>query len=404
MEEQLSIQEKAKRYDEVSKEVKDFFEGRQKMYSDVSQTLEHLFPELKESEGERVRKIITLCLEECVHSDIIRDYEKDDVIAWLEKQGQKDKLIKELGLYKVKYTQETLEKHINSISNKDDERLRKTTISFLKDFVDKGYENAVECIEWLENQNSDTNKEYWRGYCEGRQEILDKYSELKKSCVYPVYSQSTLATKVDNQNCASPADKIEPKFHEGDIIKPKDGGHEPWQIIQVDMLDRKYRFKDGYVVHFSQEDDYELVEQKPDWSEEDEYMLNETIQHLKQLIEIDKAKYCACNVQYYQRDIDWLIHLKDRVHPQQRQEWSKEDEKIYQSIMDDTVQENQLNDKQTNWLAELKSRNFVGTQSTWKPSDEQLRQLGWIAKQNKNNMIGKELMTLLNDLKKLREE
>ena len=33
---ELSIEEKAKAYDKVSKEVKDFFEGRQKMYSDVT--------------------------------------------------------------------------------------------------------------------------------------------------------------------------------------------------------------------------------------------------------------------------------------------------------------------------------------------------------------------------------
>jgi hypothetical protein len=31
-----------------------------------------------------------------------------------------------------------------------------------------------------------------------------------------------------------------------------------------------------------------------------------------------------------------------------------------------------------------------------------VKQLGWIAKQNKDNMIGKELMTLYNDLKKLK--
>lgn len=42
--------------------------------------------ELQESEDERIRKIITLCLEECVHSDIIRDYEKDECRAWLEKK------------------------------------------------------------------------------------------------------------------------------------------------------------------------------------------------------------------------------------------------------------------------------------------------------------------------------
>ena len=76
----------------------------------------------------------------------------EDAIAWLERQGDKDKLIQELGEYKVKYTQEVLEKYINSMSNKDDERLKKTAIAFLKDFAEQGYENAVECIDWLEKQ------------------------------------------------------------------------------------------------------------------------------------------------------------------------------------------------------------------------------------------------------------
>ena len=87
----------------------------------------------------------------------------EDAINWLEKQKDKDKLIQELGEYKVKYTQEVLEKYINNMSNKDDERLRKTAIAFLKDFAEQGYENAVECIDWLEKQgeqaSSQTNEE-----------------------------------------------------------------------------------------------------------------------------------------------------------------------------------------------------------------------------------------------------
>ena len=78
--------------------------------------------------------------------------EKMNTIAQIEKQRDKDKLIQELGKYKVKYTQEVLEKYINSMNNKNNERLRKTTIAFLKDFAEQGYENAVECIDWLEKQ------------------------------------------------------------------------------------------------------------------------------------------------------------------------------------------------------------------------------------------------------------
>ena len=54
----MTTEEKAKLYDKVSKEVKDFFEGKQKMYSDVNQTLEYLFPELVESEDEMIRKAL----------------------------------------------------------------------------------------------------------------------------------------------------------------------------------------------------------------------------------------------------------------------------------------------------------------------------------------------------------
>ena len=39
----------------------------------------------------------------------------------------------------------------NSVS-KNDERLRKTAIAFLKDFAKQGYENATECIDWLAKQ------------------------------------------------------------------------------------------------------------------------------------------------------------------------------------------------------------------------------------------------------------
>jgi hypothetical protein len=48
--------------------------------------VEEIFPELAESEDERIRKRIKLCLEECVHGDIIRDYEAESAITWLEKQ------------------------------------------------------------------------------------------------------------------------------------------------------------------------------------------------------------------------------------------------------------------------------------------------------------------------------
>ena len=53
-------------------------------------------------------------------------------------------------------------------------------------------------------------------------------------------------------------------------------------------------------------------------------------------------------------DDDWIAWLEKQG--EQKPAWSEEDEKIYQSIMDDTVQENQLDIKQINWLKSLRQR------------------------------------------------
>ena len=80
--------------------------------------------------------------------------------------------------------------------------------------------------------------------------------------------------------------------------------------MQVDILDKKYRFKDGYVIHFSQEDNYELVEQNPAWSEGDEenfnwfekFFLAESV--VAEGKDIPQDKYL------------WFKNLKERVQPQ----------------------------------------------------------------------------------------
>lgn len=156
----MTVEEKAKRYDEALEIAKknyvtaqDLSEGFHIGIECFKNTLESIFPNLKESEDEKIRKEIISILRNTYWTSNRNRF--NELVAWLEKQGDKDKLIQELGEYKVKYTQEVLEKHITSMSNKDDERLRKTTIAFLKDFAEKGYENAVECIDWLKKEGKD---------------------------------------------------------------------------------------------------------------------------------------------------------------------------------------------------------------------------------------------------------
>ena len=84
--------------------------------------------------------------------------------------------------------------------------------------------------------------------------------------------------------------------------------------------------------------------------------------------------------------------------------WSEKDERMFDRLRKhfDWGSSYYFNrndcDEADDWLKSLKERY------TWKPSNEQMKQLGWVAEQNKDNMIGKELMSLYQDLKILKEE
>ena len=78
------------------------------------------------------------------HKDTDSFWKDSSIINDVTKWCYFDELIKLIG----KLSCESY--YINEENN--DERLRKTTISFLKDFAEQGYENAVECIDWLKNQ------------------------------------------------------------------------------------------------------------------------------------------------------------------------------------------------------------------------------------------------------------
>ena len=173
----MTIEEKANAYDKAIGKAAALYKASEPM-SGCNVILETLFPELKESEDEKVRKLITLCLEECVHSDVIRDYEKDECIAWLEKQGEACNSIIWHNTLEVPNEQEELLCEWES----DDDT-----------WHDVAFYHANTKTFWNgENQIEDVVK--WIGI----NELLEKQGEQK------------------------PTDKVEPKFKVGDwLINPR---------------------------------------------------------------------------------------------------------------------------------------------------------------------------------------
>lgn len=99
---------------------------------------------------------------------------------------------------------------------------------------------------------------------------------------------------------------------------------------------------------------------------------------------------------------EWDAEKKELKKIKQKPDWSIKEKLMLNDIIETTERSNIFKENYQreliDWLKSLKQRY------TWKPSDEQMKQLGWIAKQNKDNMIGKELISLYQDLRKLREE
>ena len=83
---ELSVEEKAKRYDEVIKKAESLYKAAEPM-SGCNVIIETFFPELKESEDERIRGAIIYFIS---HTPTVPKgtIGKETMIAWLEKQGE----------------------------------------------------------------------------------------------------------------------------------------------------------------------------------------------------------------------------------------------------------------------------------------------------------------------------
>jgi len=87
---ELSIEEKAKHYDEAIERANELLYVSDKE-SLQCKTIESIFPELKESEDERIKNFISnelACLRAIDEKGTVRYNELTEAIAWLEKQGE----------------------------------------------------------------------------------------------------------------------------------------------------------------------------------------------------------------------------------------------------------------------------------------------------------------------------
>lgn len=227
---------------------------------------------------------------------------------------------------------EALEILIPELKESEDEKIRKELIQFFSDKDEEDYEGLhpmAQIVAWLENQG------------QVKESIISQHeNKICKESDDSLTSENERIRKAMIDFFKHEREKGVTVLHYGVNIErmitwlEKQGEHANFRN-KIQIGDKVTRNEDGVLVNLSQ---LNRVAKK------DENMI-EAIEALCD----DKIRFTEFqDVKEYTYTIkNWLKSLKERVQPQPKQEWSEEDERIYQSIMDDTVQENQLNDKQT---------------------------------------------------------
>ena len=374
-------------------------------YEDVIDDLEYRVPELKESEDERIRKGLMEHLNELKEQSVEGSHLKrpehyDAWIAWLEKQGEQNlansaKTRKDEPKFKVgdwlvhrKLVGETF--HITQINEPY------YYLTNLGSFIKFGEEDKYRLWTIKDAKVGDVLYTPKGLGVEG----IFLIGGWKQGDVTGRTLCSNIGYRVEDDEIITGG--IGAIWWEG-VIDP----FFPATKEQRDLLFQKMK-EAGYEWDAERKEVKKVEQKSVEWSEKDEGIASRIMTALENC----ESEWCENK----KEEKDWLKTLKNRVQPQPKSEWSKEDERLRDfciAKIEDELEQIR-NDKyghseiisdlkegcreRIKWLESLKERY------TWKPSDEQMKCLlnaeGVLRADNRIAMAQK-LSSLYNDLKAL---
>lgn len=331
------------------------------LHGATKEEAEKYFPELKESEDERIRKWLIGTIKQIPDSSIEWEtISKSDVLAWLEKQGQTftKKDVDDAYLEGITDTKNEMEKQYEA-----NYQIRKDIATFIfnyrgdiKDrakwmnylgikvsFVEKQDEQNHCMIQWkgdnlkevIDFTGKDKNFEKWFKSFEEYEKYVQEHDGIFKlfnadGSHYEVPVGAWIVKTPDGYNVASKA-----VFKQKSVDTPK--------------------FK---------------VEQTSTWSEEDEKIGKELMDFC---IKCSQGHTIVNSQDDFRRWATWLNSLK----PQLKNEWSKEDERevaVLEAYIRSKDWSERHIDRALGIVDELVNKaKSPRPQNTWKPSDEQMQ-------------------------------
>lgn len=405
---ELSIEQKAQRYDEAIAHAKKLLKtiGNATLGNLVLKNeFERMFPELAESEDDRIRKALR---ERIIRYDpnneiLIKEegISQKQFLAWLEKQSEEKPTDKvEPKFHEGDWLCENEPNNyarfiqiLEIVNVQGKERYR----------ISRDINNDEDIVEF------DFVEKYYHKFDikDARDgDVLTCYSDIKGQ---PIEQTGIIKQYVGRHGGCSNSFKayFGVDWDNNVVIEGYMGSSNiyPATKKQRDTL-MKAMADAGYTFDFEKKE-LKKIEQNPAWSE-DERMLEELL------------NYCDTSIQYngiespqaikWKKRKEWLKSLKNREQLQQKQEWSEKDKCMLNNVIDtlkplsQTTHSGYAINSMINWL------NSLRPQTTCKPSEEYIKVCKEVyadilsAKGLDLGTINSELNRLEEELKKLREE
>ena len=361
----MTTEQKAMAYDEALKRAKESLNDGTITNNTISY-IHFILPELKENEDEKIRKELIEALKRYNKRHVSNNnrhpyfegIEVDKALAWLEKQKDREKLIKELSKYCAHHTQMDLQ-----------------------EFLDK-----QKPIEWKQN-NVEELTDFENAMMHIGNSFFGAYAGLDPNNTETIKEQANLLLDLVN---------VEWSEEDKSML---------YNIIEYGYLDAEdLDWLRGLPKRI------QLRKNNVEWSEEDNVYLDDALWAMKLASTVAQDENDMGNIWCAER---WLKSLKERIQP--KQELSKKDENnilFLTSIIEECFKDKEkitlygdtacANFTKENVIERLKS---LRPQNTWKPTkaqieaiEEAIEFLGCTKK------VREDLKSLHKQLKKLREE